>query len=173
MKLHATWTASPMPAVIVPDAIGSALAAETRAALLHAGYTRYRRLDRASYEEAPADGLRDVGETLAGIVREVTGRDVALRGLRAVRLVAGDYMLTRHDRVHAERPIEALLDLSPAPIAHAAVHYRHRGQVFFVFPTQPGALAIVERGPTVMCNHTYVSKLVPDAEVVRLLALLG
>ena len=34
------------------------------------------------------------------------------------------------------------------------------------------SMSIVERGPTVTCNHTYVSKLHADAEVVRLVALL-
>lgn len=173
MTLHAAWKASPMPAVIVPEAISRALAAETRDALMDAGYTRYRRLDRASYEEAPADGLSALGETLVEIAREVTGRDLALRSLRALRLVGGDYLLTHHDRVQADRPVQAILDLSPEPVERAAVHYRHRGQVYFVFPARPGALALVERGPTVLCNHTYVSKRVAGAEVVRLVALLG
>jgi hypothetical protein len=57
-------------------------------------------------------------------------------------------------------------------VAGAEVHYRHRGQVFFTFPSTPGALALVERGPTVMCNHTYVSQRTPDASVVRLIVLL-
>jgi hypothetical protein len=37
----------------------------------------------------------------------------------------------------------------------------------------PGSLSVVERGPTVTCNHTYVSKLQPTAQVIRLVALLG
>jgi len=53
------------------------------------------------------------------------------------------------------------------------VHYRRRGQVFFRVPCTPGAVSIVERGPTVTCNHTYVSKLSPPgAEVLRLVVLL-
>ena len=83
----------------------------------------------------------------------------------------GDYLLTRHDRVYDDRPIELVLDLSAAPLERADIHWRHRGQVFFALPSQPGALAIVERGPTVMSNHLYVSKRL-TGEAVRLQVLL-
>ena len=59
-----------------------------------------------------------------------------------------------------------------AAVPGAEVHYRRRGQVFFRAPCAPGSLAIVERGPTVSCNHTYVSKRHADASVVRLVLLL-
>jgi len=39
-------------------------------------------------------------------------------------------------------------------------------------PSTPGALAMVERGLTVMCNHTYVSKRSTQASVERLVVLL-
>ena len=54
----------------------------------------------------------------------------------------------------------------------SAVHYRRRGQVFFRVPSAPRALALIERGPTVTCNHTYVSRLHPTADVIRLIVLL-
>ena len=60
----------------------------------------------------------------------------------------------------------------PPQCPGAEIHYRRRGQVYFRVPCVPNALAIVERGPTVTCNHTYVSKLHPDASVVRLVVLL-
>ena len=37
----------------------------------------------------------------------------------------------------------------------------------------PGSLAIVEGGPTVSCNHTYVGKRHAAASVVQLALLLG
>ncbi len=161
-----------MPAVIVPDAIGAALAAEVRARLEHAQYTRYALLDRASYEHAPADGEGELLEILRTLASDVTGRRLELAEARAMRLAPGDYLLVRRDRVHDDRPIELVLDLSPAAVPGADVHYRHRGQVYFAVPSRPGSLAIVERGPTVMCNHTYVSKLHAGASVVRLVVLL-
>jgi hypothetical protein len=88
-----------------------------------------------------------------------------------VRLVPGDYILAHHDHIHDDNPVEVTLDLSPATVA-AEVHYRRRGQVFFRVPCLPGSLAIVERGVTVTCNHTYVSKLHRDAVVMRLIVLL-
>jgi hypothetical protein len=75
--------------------------------------------------------------------------------------------------VHEDRPVEVVLDLSPAPAPGAEVHWRHRGQLFFAMPSAPGSLAIVERGPTVMCNHTYVSRRNEGASVVRLMMLLS
>jgi hypothetical protein len=113
-----------------------------------------------------------IGPALTGIVEEITGRSLVVAHARALRLGCGDYVLVRHDRVYDERPVELILDLSPAPVPGAEVHYRHRGQVFYTVPSAPGALAVVERGPTVACNHTYVSKRRAGASVVRLMVLL-
>jgi hypothetical protein len=161
-----------MPAVIVRDAIGAELAAEARARLEGVGYTRYALLDRASFEHATAAGETELLEILRALASEVTGRALAVADAHAWRLGPGDYVLVRHDRVHEDRPVELVLDLSPAPVPNAEVHYRHRGQVYFGMPSRPGSLAIVERGPTVMSNHTYVSKLHAGASVVRLMMLL-
>lgn len=172
VNLRASWAASPLPAVVVPAAASAALAEEARGRFERAGYTRYALLDRGSYDVAYELDEPDLLEVLAGIASEVTGRALAVAELRALRLSPGDYVLTRHDRVHDDRPVEVVLDVSPAAVPGAEVHYRHRGQVFFAFPSSPGALAVVERGPTVMCNHTYVSKRAAGASVVRLIALL-
>ena len=132
--------------------------------------TRYALYDRGSYEHAPIDPAQ-LGE-LARIASHHTGRTLAVEEARVLRLGPGDYLLAHHDRVYEGHPIEAVLDLSPAPVAGAEVHYRRRGQVFFRFPSQPGALALVERGPTVTCNHTYITKRVAGAVVIRVLARL-
>ena len=161
-----------MPALTVPSAIGEELAGEVRARLEHAGYTRYALLDRASYEDVKTPGEAELLEILRALASEITGRALVVAEARALRLSPGDYVLVRHDRVHDNRPVELVLDLSAAPVPGAAVHYRHRGQVFFAVPSQPGALALVERGPTVMCNHTYVSKLLAGAVVARLVVQL-
>ena len=169
------WAASPMPAVVVRHALGEGLAREARARLerVGAGYTRYGLLDRGSYEEVSAPDEPELLDALTGIAQEISGRSLVRVGARALRLGPGDYVLLRHDRVYEDRPVELMLDLSPRAVSGAEVHYRHRGQVFFSFASEPGALALVERGPSVMCNHTYVSKRDPRASLVRLVVLLA
>lgn len=90
---------------------------------------------------------------------------------RVLRFAPGDYLLAHADRVYEGNPIELVVDLSEAAVPGAEVHYRRRGAVFFRVPSQPCSMAIVERGPTVTCNHTYVSKR-NTSSVVRLVALL-
>lgn len=160
-----------MPTAIVREVVGTTLAETIRARLMRAGYTRFALLDRGSYEHCDGVDEPDLLRALAELASEITGRRLVLDHARALRLRAGDYLLLHHDRVHHDRPVELVLDLSPAPVLAAEVHYRHRGQVYFTFGCDPGAMALVERGPTVMCNHTYVSKLHERAEVVRLVLL--
>ena len=171
-SLRHAWMAAPLPAVVVPGAVGPALAAAVRAQAERAGYTRFSLLDRASYQQAAALDEPALVEALTGVAAEMTGRSLVPASARVLRFGPGDYSLVRHDRVHDDRPVELVLDLSPDAVPGAEVHYRHRGQVFFTFACTPGALAIVERGPTVMCNHTYVSKRHVTAAVVRLVLLL-
>ena len=156
---------------LVEHAVDAAVAAEVRRGLA-SQWTRWSLLDRGSYEYVDSPDEPDLLARLVVLARETTGRDLVVEHARAVRMVPGDYVFVRHDRVYDDRPIEVVVDLSPKPVAGAEVHYRHRGQVFFVFPSQPGAAAVVERGPTVMRNSTYVSKRLAGAEVVRLFALM-
>ena len=159
-------------AFIVDDAITTARAAEVRDRLEFVGYQRYALVDRGSYRVIGDPTVPYLLADLAHLASIRTGRTLAAREARAVRLGPGDYLLGHHDRVHDDHPLELTLDLSPAAVPGAEVHYRRRGQVFFRMPSAPRALAIVERGPTVTCHHTYVSKLHPDAAIVRLVALL-
>ncbi len=159
-------------AEVIPDVIGTAAAADARDRLERAGYARFALLDRGSYDVVHSPAEPELLGALAALASQRTGRPLAVVDARVLRLVAGDYLLAHHDQVHVDLPIELVLDLSPAPVPGAAVHYRRRGQAFFVVPSAPGTLSIVERGPTVMCNHTYVSKRFSDACVIRLVALL-
>lgn len=159
-------------ALVVPDAVGGTLARDVRTRCEARGYARYALYDRGSYEV-----LRDIDEpALAALAidaaERATGRKLALAEARVLRLAPGDYLLAHHDRIHDDNPVEVTIELSPAPVPDAEVHYRRRGQVFFRLPCTPGALAIVERGVTVTCNHTYVSKLHEGASVVRCVLLL-
>jgi hypothetical protein len=121
------------------------------------GWRRYALLDRGSYEYV------DVDPALCPPL------GYAITEARAYRLSPGDYIFAHHDRVHDDLPLELTLDLSPAPVP-AEVHYRRRGAVFFRVPCVPRSLAIVERGPAVTRNHTYVSKL-SSGVVIRLVML--
>lgn len=147
-------------ALIVPDAVERVVVPD--------GWQHYRKIDEARYDfiEEPA--------IPAGIVERAATlleRRLTIRQSRLIRLHAGDYILTHHDRFHDDNPVELTLDLSPSSVPGAEVHYRRRGAVFFRVPCVPRSLAIVERGPTVQCNHTYVSQLMPDAVVLRLIVL--
>lgn len=158
--------------MVMPDAVGSMLAGEVRARLERTGYARYGLLDRGSYDVLSSPHEPELFAELTGRAAKLTGRALVVAEARALRLVAGDYVLAHHDRVYDGLPVELMLDLSPASVPGAEVHYRRRGQAFFRFASAPGALSVVERGPTVTCNHTYVSKLSAAAEVVRLVVLL-
>ncbi|HVK83588.1 MAG TPA: hypothetical protein VM513_05745 [Kofleriaceae bacterium] len=155
-------------AITVPDVVSRDDAAAARE---RAVFSRYALLDRGSYDVAIPDepALCAIAIELA---RVATGRSLAVDDARMLRLVPGDYLLAHHDRVYDGFPVEVMLDLSPAPVPGAEVHYRRRGQAFFRAPCVPGSAAIVERGPTVTSNHTYVSKLHAGAVVVRLIVLL-
>lgn len=161
-------------AVTVPDLIARDAAATIRA---RATFEPYTLLDRGSYEidtlDTPSAALVPIFSTLIATAERETGRSsLAVTAARLIRLRAGDYLLAHHDTILEGNPVEVTADLSSAPVPGAEVHYRRRGQVYFRFPCVPGSVAIVERGPTVACNHTYVSKLHVGASVVRLVVLL-
>jgi len=159
-------------ASVIDDVVGPSRAAEIRARLDHAGYTRYKLLDRGSYDVVAGPHEPELFGALIEIAARTTGRSLALAEARALRLGPGDYVLAHHDRIHDDHPVELAVDLSPASVPGAELHYRRRGQVYFRVPCVPGSLAIVDRGPTVSCNHTYVSKRNPAASIVRLMMLL-
>jgi hypothetical protein len=136
-------------------------------------WSRYTLLDRGSYDYARDVDEPDLAARAIVQASKITERTLKLVESRVLRLGPGDYLLARHDRVYERFPIEVTIDLSPSPVEGAEIHYRRRGQVYFRVPSAPGSAAIVERGPTVTCNHTYVSKRHLDASVVRLVLLLA
>lgn len=156
----------------VPEVAGRALAAEVRERIARTGYTRYALYDRGSYDVCAAPDEPALLGALAALAMKETGRELHVVEARVLRLRAGDYLLAHHDVLRARNPVEVMLELSPRGVPGAEVHYRRRGQVYFACGGTPGAASIVERGPSVSCNHTYVSRQYPDAEIVRLIALL-
>jgi len=172
MNARTTYASSAMPAVTIPTAVGSKIATELRTRFLDTGYARYALLDRGSYDHLDSPPIPDLVPIFEGVSSEVTGRTLTVVSARVLRLLPGDYLLVRHDRVHDDRPVELVLDLSPMSVPDAEVHWRHRGQVFFTMPSKPGTMTLVERGPTVMSNHTYITKRWTGTAVVRLVVLL-
>lgn len=158
-------------AVVVPDVVAPALAAEVRARL-EPQYVRYALVDRAHFEHVPALDEPALRVLAARVAEAQTGRALEVVEARALRLRPGDYVLARHDRLHEGLPLEVTLDLSPAVVPDADLHYRRRGDVFFAVPSRPGIAAVVERGPTVTCNHVYVSQRLAPGSVVRAMFLL-
>ena len=156
-------------ALVIPDAVDRARAADLRA---RATYARYGLVDRGSYDAGSLVLDAALTKNIVDLANRATNRSLAIEDARVIRLCAGDYILAHHDRLSEGNPVEVTLDVSPAPVPTAEVHYRRRGQVFLRFPCVPGTAAVVERGPTVTCNHTYVSKLHTTAEVIRVVALL-
>lgn len=159
-------------ALAVSDAIDARTAAAARERFAQRGYTRYALVDRGSYDVLDGPDEPALVALATGAAERATGRTLALSSARVLRLHAGDYLLAHHDRIHDDNPVEVTLELSPTAVPGAEVHYRRSGQVFFRFACTPGALAIVERGVTVTCNHTYVSKLHAAAEIVRMVIVL-
>jgi hypothetical protein len=134
-------------------------------------WQRYTQIDQASYDYADAIDEPALADLALRAASRVANRELKLGETRALRLHPGDYLLAHHDRVHEGYPLEVVFDLSEREVPGAEVHYRRRGNVFFRFSSQPGAASIVERGPTVTCNHTYVSRR-QDATVTRVVMLL-
>jgi hypothetical protein len=130
---------------------------------------RFPWIDRGAYGWADID-IGVAAPLLAHIDPEDPRRVLACA--RIVVLGPGDYILAHHDPMPdaGESPLELVLDLSAAPTPGADLYYRRRGAAFLAVPATPGTLAIVERGPTVTANHTYVNKRYPAARVVRLIA---
>ena len=134
-------------------------------------WERYPFLDRGSYEIARGIDEPALADIAVRAASRAMNRELRFGEASALKLSPGDYFLAHHDRVYESFPIEVVFDLSPVEVPGAAMHYRRRGKVFFVFPSQPGAASIVERGPTVTTNHTYVSKL-QSGTVTRVVMLL-
>jgi hypothetical protein len=165
MTARAAW--------VVPDVIDAEAAARLRAGFDAAGYQRYRLIDRGSYDYLEAVDAPAILDTLAALAARVSDRSLVVVGARVLRLHAGDYLLAHHDRIDSAPRVEVVLDASAVAIPGAEVHYRNRGAVFHRWSSQPGAAGIVERGPALACNHTYVSRRWPDAAIVRLVVSLA
>jgi hypothetical protein len=137
---------------------------------------RFPAIDDGAYSWGDVADLAVLAPLVAHVDRDDPRRRVVRA--RVVALEPGDYILAHHDPLadasdaDDDLPLELVLDLSPAASPGAELYYRRRGAAFFAVPATPGTLAIVERGPAITANHSYLSKRHRGARVVRLIARL-
>jgi hypothetical protein len=157
-----------IPSVVLPGALSGPAAAALREQLAEAGVQPYWVADRGRYEMNDTLEAPELFESLRELAEHLAGAHFTVESARWLRLRRGSYALLRDDAPLAERHLELTLDLSAGSSGEAEVIYTHRGQIFFAAPQQPGALALVERGPTVRRYDRYLTHCVGDAEIVRL-----
>lgn len=168
---RAAFHSAPIPAVVIPDVISPAAAEPIRDAILSATFTPFDLAPRGRY--AFLDGARDAAfeGALLSIAERVVDRRLAVARSRWTRLCQGDYALLRDDR-DEEPSVELTLDISERASGGAEICYCHRGRLVYAAPQIPGALAIVERGPSIRRYERYLSRRVGDAQVIRLRLVL-
>jgi len=131
-------------ATIVPEAVGPTLAAELRTRLDRAGYNAPRAGSTAAATRSRSTPEEPVVlAALAGLAG-AGDRPVARGWSTRSALRLGPGMTTcshTHDRSHEDPLVELMLDLSPASVPGADVHYRRHGQVVFQVASRPGALS--------------------------------
>jgi hypothetical protein len=162
-------------ASVVEELISASDAAAVRSELQRNEYQTYRLLDRGCFDYQDLDTNGSCGPIctkLAAYVSSNSNRQLRIVTARAIRLRAGHYTLANLDAYHDDLPLQLTVDCSEHAVTNAHLFYRRRGGVFFFLPSQPRSAAIVERGPSVNCHHSYISKRFPNAEIIRLVLLL-
>jgi hypothetical protein len=120
-----------------------------------------------------------VAEELARIASEASGRPVAVRRHRWMRMRAGDYSLRADDGAWLEsagipaEPLDMTLDLSLMSTGEADVVFTHEGTAYFTVPQRPGQIGLAERTPSVERYDRYLTHRVGDRVVLRLRLLLA
>jgi hypothetical protein len=147
-----------------------------------AGRARFEAFNLAHqgrYERSEAPIAEPVAEALARIASAASGRPVAVRRHRWMRLRAGDYSLRADDAAWLEHagipadPLDMTLDLSLVSTGEADVVFTHEGTAFFTVPQGPGQIGLAERTPSVERYDRYLTHRVGDRVVVRLRLLLA
>ncbi len=158
----------PVPAVVVPGAVSAELAAAIREELAAVPFTPFFVADRGRFAYRDDLEVPELFGSLLAVAEHLAGEPLAIAASRFDSLGRGDYALRRHAPPPPGRRIELTVDLSERATGQGEVVYTHRGQVFFVAPQEPGALALVDRQPTVERYDRYLTHRVGDARVLRL-----
>ena len=162
--------AAAFPYVLVAGAVDPETAAGLRAALEAAGTTPFWIADRGRYRLNETLQIPPLWEGLAGFAAGITGRPLAIRGARWLRLGRGDYALIKDD-AHTRPPgacVELTLDLSADFSPDGECVYAD-GQAGVGVPPVPGLLVVVERSATsTRYDRPLTVRSGEGAELVRL-----
>jgi hypothetical protein len=157
----------PLPSILIPNILPAAWATQLRSRLAGVTWQAFSLAHRGQYhfnEEFQAPALL---EALQQRTQEISGQRVLLQRARWLRFQHRDYSLLRDD-LPTTNLLEAQLDLSAEAISDGELCYCHRRQVYFALPSQPLALSIVARGPTVQRFQRYLTHQVKDKTLYRL-----
>jgi hypothetical protein len=170
---RAAYHERPIPAVLVPDAVSSALAASLRARVAGA-LEPFEIADRGRYARTREARDGDLEASLLTLASsELSGADLAIASVEWLRFVRGDYALSKDDVPQASPALELTLDVSSGATGEAEIVYaRQSGEIVFVAPQEPLSLALVARVPSVRRYARYLTHRVGDAEVLRLRIVL-
>ena len=162
----------PVPAVMVPGAVSTELAAAIRAELSGLTFIPYFVADRGRYAYRDDLEVTELFDSLVALAEHLADEPLRIADSRFYSLGRGDYALRKDAPAPAARRLELTVDLSQRATGQGEVVYAHRGQVFFVAPQEPGAVSLVDRQPTVDRYDRYLGHRVGDARVLRLRLLL-
>ena len=161
------------PFAVLPELLLADGAAELRARAETAGLEPFFVADRGRYHANQT--LRDepLFDELRQIAAAVVEAPLVVGAARWLRLERGDYSLIRGDQASRSEParhLELTLDFSEAPSDQAEIVYSD-GAESIVVPQWPGALALVDKPPTLYRYERYLTHQVQLA-IYRLRLIL-
>jgi hypothetical protein len=144
--------------------------ARLRAALDAAGWLRHDLADQRHVCSSPAAADEALFARLTDLAATAGGAPLRLDAFEWLRLRHGDYQLMKHDarRRPPDAHVEVIADLSAAATGEAEIVYTDGGPTLFYVPQLPGAVAVVQRAPTLLRYQRHLSLRVGAAEVHRL-----
>lgn len=169
---HQRFRATAIPAVVLDDWLPVSEAADLRARLLAHGLERFDIADRGRHDLSLSFRADGVLARLGARTEEVAQEPLRLAAVRWTRSRHGDYTLIHGDdlvRFADPRHVEVTLDFSAGSSDLGQIVYTD-GTDVFVVPQRAGAMAVVERRPTVRRYQRYLTHRAGDAEVFRLRA---
>ncbi|UQA55176.1 hypothetical protein [Polyangium aurulentum] len=167
-QLKQSYLAATIPAVTIPGVLSLEAAEEIRARLAGGDFEPFFLAHRGRYARNASYADEELFEGLVALAQEVTGEPLRVAAFRWMRLVRGDYALMRDDPAPLDRHTELTLDVSGDVTGAAEICYAHRGRLFHAVSQLPGAVGLVQRGPTIRRYDRYLNHAVRDAEIVRL-----
>jgi hypothetical protein len=172
--LRQIYRAARLPFVVIPEAIDPSVSERLRAEV-EPTLVPFSSIDRGRYllSEAPIDA--ELGEELRQLAAALVGAPLELAGVRWLRFGHGDYSLMRDDQATRQtgRRLELTCDLSAGAAAteEGQIVYTD-GKETIVLPQWPGAVALVDKPPSLYRYERYLTHTVGDRQIYRLRLLL-